>query len=212
MADDSRFFADKTAVKNLIYSINWGSPAYFNISDMSLVNDDFKDSVLHDSFFFGAKSATNSTKNFLNASILSINTPNVTSQPIEEWIGGRWIYTNGRQELRQLEMTFRDTADALLWRNFIYIYDFLQNRYPDECKWNISINTASIEKTNRLDMSGNTGATIISTSDAILSSISPLNLSKENGDAFTTFSVVFKYYISKRTTENFSESSKTYAK
>jgi hypothetical protein len=197
-------------VKDLIYSVNWGSPAYFYIEELSLVNRSFSDnSMLHSSFFFHKLS--DRSKKFINTSILSVNTPNVTSQPIEEWVGGRWMYTNGRQELRQVELTFRDTADGLLWKNFIYIYDFLQNKYPEDCYWNLSLTTKSMESINRNDSSGNSGATLIGTSTALLSSISPLNFSKDNPDAFLTFSVIFKYFNSGKTTEDIRTSKADYA-
>jgi hypothetical protein len=177
--------------KNLIYNVNWGTPTNFRLRAINLVNSN---SSLTDSCIF--KDATTFSTNwvFINTAILGISTPSVSSQPIEEWIGGSWSYSNGRPELRQIDMTFRDTADGLLWKNFIYLYDFLKNAYPNDAKWHIVLESLSLEHVNRGAIIGNNVGTLIDTSTAILTHIGQLTYSKDQADAFTTFTVTFKYH------------------
>lgn len=182
-----------------VYGINWGSPAYFSLTNMQLMSaTKSTDENIKASFF----NNFNTYSDFLNTAILSINTPNITSHPIEEWIGGRWVYTNGRQELRQVDITFRDTADNILWRNFIYIYDYLGKSYPDDCKWHLTLVSKSDRIHNAGDKTGHQGATIIDTRTALLTNIGPKTLSKDQPDSFITFTVSFKYYIADKTNEN----------
>jgi hypothetical protein len=183
---------------NYITKVNWGSPSNFWLTELHLKNIPSSDKFNQDCIL------TSRTYNsgFINTALLSISTPNVSSQPIEEWIGGSWHYTNGRPELRQIDITFRDTADGLLWKNFVYLYDFLANEYPNNAMWNLSLASIALEAFNRIDASGNFLGTLIDTDTAILTQVGQLQFSKDQADSFTTFTVTFKYYNHKRHLES----------
>jgi hypothetical protein len=185
---------------NYIHNLKWGSSSVFNFEELIFLNPPNSSvKIVSESIFLASQFAL--AKDMINTAIVAVTTPNITSQPIEEWVGGQWAFTNGRQELRQLEITFRDTADALLWKNFVYIYDECKNGYPDDIKWNINLQVMSLESVVRDDNEGHTKATIIATTEAILTQVSSISYSKESADMFTTFTVTFKYYNYKRTSE-----------
>jgi hypothetical protein len=198
------------SAKNLIYNRNWSSTAYFQLKNLSLVDTSiFTDSNIINSPF--SNFAQN--KDLINTAILSVNTPQINSHPIEEWVGGQWVYTNGRQEIRQIEITFRDTETFGLWRNFVYIYDFMQNRFPNEMQWNLALQTIAMEIANSLKAGDEDNTklytTLVETKNAILSAISPISFSQEHAESFATFTVTFKYYIANKTNENPPSSSTT---
>lgn len=185
-----------------ILNISWGSPSSFTIQQLTPVNTDIinnKDCLWYDRLFV-------KDIGLLNLSMLSMTIPHLTSQPIEEWVGGTWSYTTGRPEMRQIDITFRDTADGLLWKNFAYMHRVMIDQYPDDTKWNIIISVNSLERDNRQDNrhypTGHTGGELVNTTQAILTDVSSMQLSKDQADSFTTFSVSFKYYNNKTPTYN----------
>jgi hypothetical protein len=173
-----------------ILGINWGSPSNFTIDKLTPVNKKMIDNKL----CLWHTDSLNTDLVLFDLSMLSITTPHLTSQPIEEWVAGTWSYTTGRPEIRQIDITFRDTADGLLWKNFAYMHRVMMNQYPNDAKWDISIIVNSLELDNKQDTTGHRMGELVNTTQAILTDVSSMQLSKDQADSFTTFSVSFKYY------------------
>lgn len=184
--------ANKTILYN-IKTTEWGYQSLFQIESMYMKDSTSK---LH---LFEDKVALNSV---INGSILNIETATITHAPIEEWIGGQWVYTTGRPELRQITFTFRETASAWLYRNFNTAYNASRNAYPDDQKWTLSVfmhgvGTKGTKGTRFGDANEKSpfvnSGTLIDTSSAILDSIGSISLDQSSSDDFVTFSVTFKY-------------------
>lgn len=178
--------------KSIVYNTFWANPSYFKLNDLSLiiaVND-----AEGFNFFASNKGFTNK-KDIINTALLNATTANITSQPIEEWIGGAWVYTNGRPELLQLELTFRDNENMEIYRSFTRLYKLLRNKFPDEIKWSIHLLSTTTEVNNQGKETKDKQyyTSVCEQRNAILTSISQVSYAKDNPDSFATFTVTFKY-------------------
>jgi hypothetical protein len=184
---------NETPLKKAL-GVMWGSPALFNVSKFGL----------HDANVGTMFDKTKHTANLelINTSVLSIETATITETPIEEWIGGQWVYTHGRPEMRQITFTFRDSSNSWLYRNFNMAKNTLRNSFPDEQKWTLQVDTHSAVEEGKggrfsdgnFDFNAAVGiGNMVYTDHAILESISSVTLDQSNSDGFLTFSVTFKY-------------------
>ena len=181
-----------------IYDVDWGTPSLFEIESMHMIkpNANNQNNAKH---FFRA-STSGDMMPLLQYSVSNIETATITHTPIEEWIGGKWVYTTGRPEMRQITFTFRDTSEAWLYRNFNTAYNANRNEYPDSQHWTIKVwvygaSTTSLtlgRMTSDKENAINKGV-LIETHTAILESVSSMQLDTSNMDGFLTFSVTFKY-------------------
>lgn len=187
--------------RSTIYNTSWASPAFFKLSVLRL-NSTSLPATIYENSVFGVNNNAKTPldiNELLGVSIVSINTPNISSQPIHEWVGGTWVYTNGRPEMRQIDITFKDTDKFMFWKSFTNVYNNLTNRYPNECKWDLILKSIPMHLVLRNDDTeiDNMFSTIVETNDAILTSISPIQMSQDNSDSFATFTVTFMYHIQK---------------
>lgn len=174
-----------------ILGTDWGHASLFQIKELKL-----KKAITLDNIFNNPSSL-----HLLNASIQNIETATITETPIEEWIGGQWVYTHGRPEMRQITFTFRDASNSWLYRNLNAVKNAVRNMYPDDQKWAIRVDThgdivAGNANSGRYQTDSDeykSFGTLIQTQHAILESISSVSLDQSNYDGFLTFSVTFKY-------------------
>ena len=175
------------------YRVEWAYPSQFQIMYLHMVHSaNNKNNKKH---YFN----DNSMLPLLNASILNVETATVNHSPLDEWIGGQWVYTTGRPELRQITFTFRETSNAWLYRNFNTAYNANRNAFPDNQKWNINLFIHGVENKNDKSRFSSSElnqlhrGTLLDTKHAIIDSISAINLDQSSADGFLTFSVTFKY-------------------
>jgi hypothetical protein len=179
--------------RNTIYSTDWTMSHLFSIEALYLANPISNSPSVH----FGNPSSFASNFDIINAAIQEVTLPQVSFQPIQEFVGGEWIYTTGRPEIKQLTFTFRDYANGSLYSDFLRLSQFLKNKFPEEQYWKITINSRSKkEYMNGLNssMAASTGnAPLVGTSKAILESIGAVTLDQTSKGSFMTFTITFLY-------------------
>lgn len=75
----------------------------------------------------------------VNLSIINVQTPDFTNDPIEAFIANRWVIHNGKDSLYRFSMTFRDYDQMSLYRRFMKIYNFAKENYFDDVSMKIII-------------------------------------------------------------------------
>lgn len=122
----------------------------------------------------------------INLNIISIDTPQLTNQQIEAYIGDRWKIHNGRDELYLFSITFRDQDQLNLYRKFSKAYFFQKSQYFDDIKMSIRLEKDA-------DYSNEKGAkTIYNFEDVMINSVSQIQLSNTTENQIAEFSVDFK--------------------
>ncbi|ANH51123.1 hypothetical protein PC5_00001 [Campylobacter phage PC5] len=118
---------------------------------------------------------------------------------INEWIGSSWVYTQGRHELQQLTITFRDSDGGFLYSAFKKLAGHLKDQYPDDQMWTIKIRKRTLrESRNYINQSvqnnefKNGGHVIIDTQCAMIRSHGGLSLD-QNSNGLATFDVTFLF-------------------
>lgn len=129
-----------------------------------------------------AKEAASSLDDLLfeytEIALISINTPDLTYSIINEYIAGEWQYTPGRLELQRFNLTFRDFNGFSLYTAFKEFYYKVQNAYPNEQKWVISVSNPEDTEVFRTDQ-------------AMLESISNISFNQSTAGQIAEFSTVF---------------------
>jgi hypothetical protein len=164
-----------------ILSKSWAMSCMYSVTDFKLNNN--KDIDLD----------IGKTNNF-DAYVTNVTINPITWQPIQEYIGGQWSYTNGRDELKQVDITLRLTNGLYFYTMILNTMRTLKDDYPDNQKWSITIQ--SMENTKNFSGSGiqleGNKKTVLTTSTALLTNISSITFDANNKEVIT-FVVTFMY-------------------
>lgn len=81
----------------------------------------------------------------LNACITSVQLPDISNEVLQDWIAGRWMYSNGRISVPQLSITFRDSTSSegstdTLYKFFSTYINMQKDQYFDIVKFTIKVN------------------------------------------------------------------------
>ena len=75
----------------------------------------------------------------INLSIISLNTPDFTNDPIEVFVANRWVIQNGKDALYRFSITFRDHDQMALYKKFVKIYNMTKENYFDDIKMTVYV-------------------------------------------------------------------------
>ena len=126
----------------------------------------------------------------IDISIKSINVPQRSCTLIEEYNGVRWYQANSRDELYDVNITFRDFNQGELYRKFVSAFNNTKDNYFEKIKFYISISLCSNDL-NQVDPNAK-NIKIFETDMALITSVSQLQLSHETKDEILEFDVSFK--------------------
>jgi hypothetical protein len=77
----------------------------------------------------------------LNLALTSCSTPALAVSPMENYLGGKWFYTNGRPEMAKITLTFRDYGHMTLYKMFTTIYEMSIATYASDLFITLNIST-----------------------------------------------------------------------
>lgn len=126
----------------------------------------------------------NITEEDFNEALKSIDTPQYTNNPIEQFVGNEWRFNNGRDEMFRFTMTFRDFDQMKMYTSFIEMYNKSKDNYFDKIKCEIKIYLDADTGTKRTQL--------FSASDCIIESISQIQFDHSTEGQIAEFSVNFK--------------------
>lgn len=116
---------------------------------------------------------------------------------INEWIGSSWSYTQGRHELQQATITFRDSDGGFLYSAFRKLTGHLKDQYPDDQMWLLKVRKRTLrESRNNINQSIQNdefkkgGHVVLDTQGAMIRSLGALVLD-QNNNGLATFDVTF---------------------
>ena len=117
--------------------------------------------------------------------IKELTTPQFTASSIEQFIGDRWFFHNGKDELFTFNITFRDQDQMLLYRMFTNAFVAQKKMYFNDCKLEVII-------TKDADYTGEVPKKLLLLKDCMISSVSSLSISNETEAQIAEFSVDFR--------------------
>jgi hypothetical protein len=121
----------------------------------------------------------------INLNIISVNTPDITNDPIESFIANKWYIHNGKDELYRFSMTFRDQDQLSLYKKFYSIYKISKENFFDDVAMNININKDPDWKSENIKL-------FASYSGVLIEAISNLSFSNDTENQIAEFTVSFK--------------------
>lgn len=131
----------------------------------------------------------------LSLHLISINLPNITSNELNSWVGGRWSRANGQQQQYIFDMTFRDSNQMEFYRLFATQYREQQYRYFDDYSFNVFVTKDSDfgdryhNDTTGYGKKSWRGQPLISLKRCAIQSISPVAFSNETENQHVQFTV-----------------------
>lgn len=137
---------------------------------------------------FGLKDSigwNESDARYVNLNIVSIDTPQFTNQPIEQFVANKWVIGNGRDELYRFSITFRDSDSMDLYRKFVSLYQITRENYFDYAKF-IVILTKEGDWYNEQDKK------LLTLNETIVESVSQLQFNNTTESQIAEFTVNFK--------------------
>jgi hypothetical protein len=181
-----------TDIIDSVYAAKYDTQALFKV--VKFYNDD-----LPASNFFSSKAGSSSIE--LDIAIASFDVGMITTSVVEEWIGNSWVSSTGAHVMKMVTFTFRDVNNGKFYSNFVQAWSKLKHALPEKQYWTIDI--SSISERNHyangtlspVEYAIPPRRQVLSTSTAILDSISSLTFDKSQVSDILTFDVVFKYYI-----------------
>jgi hypothetical protein len=123
--------------------------------------------------------------NNINLHVVSIDTPQMTNQPIEVFIANRWVIQNGRDELYRYSVTFRDRDNMDLYRKFVRLYQRTREDYFDFVKFTVLL-------TKERDWLAQENSVLYEFRDTIVESVSQLQFNNTTENQIAEFTVNFK--------------------
>ena len=120
----------------------------------------------------------------LNASLISVNTPQFQNALVSQYVQYEWRFAQGRDQLYRFSMTFRDFDQMKLYDIFKTLYLKGKQQYYDNIKMNIQIIADK-------DIGIANAMPIYQTSTAIIESVSQLQFSHNTENQIAEFSVNF---------------------
>lgn len=172
-----------------ILGTNWSFSSMYSLDELSnaYVGSDISKGFIFDGTENKAVYVTN------------ININPITNANIQEWIAGRYVYTTGRLEMKQLTLTFRCHDNMSLYNSMKIAHMRLKDLYPKEQMWNITISAIDNNLYNTFDGIGynnispfTEGQSVLNTSSALLVGISNITFD-DNSKEIITFSATFMY-------------------
>ena len=127
---------------------------------------------------------SNELNDMMNVSLVSIDTPEYTNAELAEFIGNEWRYHVGRDELFRMTLTFRDYDQMYLYRKFLTAYNKGKDQYFNKIRFLIQVYNSEDKMIDE--------SLLLETSDAIIESISHLQLNHNTENQIVEFSVRFK--------------------
>lgn len=121
----------------------------------------------------------------INLNIISIDTPQLTNQQIEAYVGDRWKIQNGRDELYTFSMTFRDQDQLELYTKFVKAYFYQKFHYFDDVKMTITLYKDA-------DYVSEVSKKIYNFEDVMINSISQMQFNNTTEAQIAEFTVDFK--------------------
>lgn len=165
-------------VVNIAKNQDWAHISNFSV-DITPINPSYASKIKWKDFSAMQKQ--------IDVSLKSIDVPQHSMATIEEYIGTKWKHANSRDDLFVCTMTFRDMNGGELYRRFKHALELTKMNYFNVCLFNIKIYLDS----EYYETYGRT--LILETSEALIKSVSQLQLSHENGSEILEFSVEFKF-------------------
>jgi len=80
------------------------------------------------------------TGNDISKNIISVDTPQFSSQNIESFTGGKWYFHNGKTEMLRFSITFKDYNSLHLYQAFITLFEIQKTNYFDDVAISVVIN------------------------------------------------------------------------
>lgn len=117
--------------------------------------------------------------------VKEITTPQFTATSIEQFIGDKWFFHNGRDELFTFNITFRDQDQMLLYRMFTMAFVAQKKMYFNDCKLEVIV-------TKDADYTGESAKDLLILKDCMITSVSSLSVSNETEAQIAEFSVDFR--------------------
>ena len=121
----------------------------------------------------------------VNLNIININTPQLTNNPVEMYIGDRWKIHNGRDEIYNFSITFRDQDQLALYRKFVKAYFYQKSHYFDDIKMTITLYKDA-------DYMTEVDRKIFNFEDVMISSVSQIQFNNTTEAQIAEFDVEFK--------------------
>lgn len=80
------------------------------------------------------------TNDKISENIISVDTPQLSSQNIESFTGDKWYFHNGKTELLRFSITFKDYSYMLLYKAFTTLFEIQKTWYFDDVAIGVDIN------------------------------------------------------------------------
>lgn len=140
----------------------------------------FDDDVKDDIDWYGFKDSDD-----INLHVISVDTPQMTNQPIEVFVANRWVIQNGRDELYRFSMTFRDSDNLSLYRSFVKLYQRTREDYFDHVKFTVLL-------TKEGDWHNQQDQVLYAFENSIVESVSQIQFNNATENQIAEFTVNFK--------------------
>ncbi len=121
----------------------------------------------------------------INLHIVSMDTPQFTNSPIEQFVANKWLIHNGRDELYRFSITFRDKNSMMYYRKFLRLYQETREDYFDHVSFSVLLNKET-------DWKGVGDSKLFDLSGVIIESISQLQFNNTTENQIAEFTVGFK--------------------
>jgi hypothetical protein len=122
-------------------------------------------------------------QNMLNLALTSCSTPALSVAPMENYLGGKWFYTNGRPEMAKITLTFRDYNHMTLYKMFTKIFEFSISTYASDLFMTLHISTDRSEGDTLKFMTFNS---------MLIEQISEVSFSNATENQIAEFSITLK--------------------
>jgi uncharacterized membrane protein len=127
--------------------------------------------------------SNNITNDDVNASLISVTTPQYQNQTINQYVSYEWRFHQGRDDLYRFSMTFRDYDQMKLYNLFRKLYIKGKGQYYNKIKMNIKVNLAEDYGVREIP--------VFQTSTAIIENVSQLQFSHNTENQVAEFAVNF---------------------
>jgi hypothetical protein len=133
--------------------IDWAFSSNYEVRELSLTNPIGRDCVACEfsglatlfgseakhQVVNGARTSITVTSLLKRLLVSQIVIHDISDQEIVEWTGGSWMYTTGRQEVKRIDITFRDFNGGTTYYMLKYMLSFFPYLYPEDQYWTIVI-------------------------------------------------------------------------
>ena len=128
----------------------------------------------------------------LDILVTNVSIGDITNEFINEYSGGIWKYTNGRSNMRQVDITFRSSNGLAMYTTLSNHLYLLSQQYPNSQKWNINIVMINNTFTTKNTLDNIITTPILNTNDAILINIGNIRFESSSKEV-VTFTATFRF-------------------